>query len=300
MSPIAAAALAAYGVEFVVVGGCALVLLGLQPRCGDLDIVPATSPDNIVRLCAALDTLGATRRLRAESLSEQSLTSVNSPYGRVDILVGRARAEFHSLLRHGVTCRVWDVDVRVAAVRDVRRLRARIETPTVWSDRTGIGAIERAVLEALDDLGARPDRPHRKSANVIGRVYEASGIGPQFAYGAACALAAPWLVHLRLIDFHGNLGGPDEDDEPAAPRYTEIRLSKAGAFALRGRTRPVAAPSHRPDQRRPQCGRNISAVRADHGGSRSRTSRSRHWRQRRGVDRTGRPAVVHHRVFSRR
>jgi hypothetical protein len=125
MAPIAAAALAAYGAEFVVVGGCALVLLGLQPQCGDLDIVPATSPDNMVRLCEALGALGATRRPRAASMSERSLTSVHSPYGRVDILVGRARAEYRSLLRRGVTCRVWDVDVRVAAAEDVRRLRAR-------------------------------------------------------------------------------------------------------------------------------------------------------------------------------
>jgi DNA gyrase/topoisomerase IV subunit A len=107
-----------------------------------------------------------------------------------------------------------------------------IEMPTVLSDRTGLGAIERAVLEALDDLEARPDRPHRKSANMMGRVYDASGIGPRFAYETACVLAAPWLVHLRLIDFHGNLGGPDEVDESAGPRYTEIRLSRAGAFAL--------------------------------------------------------------------
>jgi hypothetical protein len=125
MSPIAAAALVAYGAELVVVGGCALVLLGLEPRCADLDIVPETSANNLIRLCAALDALGVTRRPKAESMAERSLTSVDSAYGRVDILLGRARAEYRSLLSNAVTRRVWDVDVRVAAVQDVRRLRAR-------------------------------------------------------------------------------------------------------------------------------------------------------------------------------
>jgi DNA gyrase subunit A len=107
-----------------------------------------------------------------------------------------------------------------------------IEMPTVPGDRTGLGAIDRALLEALDEVGARPDRPHRKSANVVRHVYATRAIGPRFGYETACALAARWLVHLRLIDFHGNLGGPDDNDPPAGPRYTEIRLSNAGAFAL--------------------------------------------------------------------
>jgi hypothetical protein len=125
MSPIAAAALAAYGVQFVVVGGCALVLLGLESRCGDLDIVPETSASNLVRLCAALDALGVMRRPSTDSMAERSLTSVDSAYGRVDILLDRARAEYRGLRSNGVTCSVWDVDVRVASVQDVRRLRAR-------------------------------------------------------------------------------------------------------------------------------------------------------------------------------
>jgi DNA gyrase subunit A len=104
--------------------------------------------------------------------------------------------------------------------------------PTVLGDRTGLGAIEGALLEALDELGAQPDRPHRKSASVLRHVYATSRIGPRFSYETVCALAARWLVHVRLIDFHGNLGGPDDDDRPAGPRYTEIRLSKAGAFAV--------------------------------------------------------------------
>lgn len=100
------------------------------------------------------------------------------------------------------------------------------------SDRTGLGALERAVLETLHDLGARPDRPHRKSANVVEQVYATHGIGPRYGYETICALSAPWLVHLRLVDFHGNLGGPGDNDRAANPRYTEVRLSQAGALAV--------------------------------------------------------------------
>jgi DNA gyrase subunit A len=100
------------------------------------------------------------------------------------------------------------------------------------SERTGLGVVEVSVLEALDELGARPERPYVKCARVVQLLADEHGVSPRYGYDALCALARPWLVHLRLVDFHGNFGSADEGDRPANPRYTEARLSTAGALAL--------------------------------------------------------------------
>jgi hypothetical protein len=102
----------------------------------------------------------------------------------------------------------------------------------MYDERTGLGAIELRVLRSLDEMSARPDRPYRKSANVLPHVYEQHGIGPRHAYEMLCALAVPWQMNVPLVDFHGNAGGLDPFDNPANPRYTEVRLSEAGARAL--------------------------------------------------------------------
>ena len=100
------------------------------------------------------------------------------------------------------------------------------------ADNFRLGVVERSVLEALDQIGARRDRPHRKSANVVGVLARDFGVSPRYAYDALCRLALPWLLHIPLVDFHGNYGSPDEADGPAGPRYTEVRLSAAGGVVL--------------------------------------------------------------------
>jgi DNA gyrase/topoisomerase IV subunit A len=100
------------------------------------------------------------------------------------------------------------------------------------SERTGLDNVVLSTLEGLDELGALPDRTYVKSAKVVDRAYETRGIPPRHGYDAICTISIPWLVHLRLIDFHGNFGGRDRDDEPANARYTEVRLSPAGVMAL--------------------------------------------------------------------
>lgn len=97
------------------------------------------------------------------------------------------------------------------------------------SDHWRLGVVERAVLEALDALEARPDRPHRKCANVVSRM-AGGGVSARYGYEALCTMAKPWLMNIPLVDFHGNCGSLD--DPPANPRYTEARLSRAGLLAL--------------------------------------------------------------------
>src|SRR5690242_16289247 len=106
----------------------------------------------------------------------------------------------------------------------------------------GLNAVQRAVLEALDELGHGPARNHTKSARVVMYVYETRGIPPQYAYDTLCTLASPWLVHIELVDMHGNIGSADPGDAPAGARYTETCMSTAGQLALaaeRGEAPPL-------------------------------------------------------------
>jgi DNA gyrase/topoisomerase IV subunit A len=92
--------------------------------------------------------------------------------------------------------------------------------------------VERAVLEALDGLGAWADRAHVKCARIMQALADDHGVSPKYGYDALCTLSQPWLLHRPLVDFHGNWGSADEHDRPANPRYTEARLSTAGMLAL--------------------------------------------------------------------
>src|SRR4051794_23582262 len=76
------------------------------------------------------------------------------------------------------------------------------------------------------DLGYRPDRPHVKSARVVGDTmgrFHPHGDGA--IYDAMVRMAQDFSLNVPLIDGHGNFGSPD--DGPAAQRYTEARLSQA-------------------------------------------------------------------------
>ena len=98
------------------------------------------------------------------------------------------------------------------------------------TQRTGLGLVELAVLEALDEIDACPDRPHRKSANIVKLINASRGIGPGYSYPALCSMAVDWLMNVPLVDPHGNFGDPD--DPPCAVCDTEARLSRAGALVL--------------------------------------------------------------------
>ena len=123
-APIAAAALVALDVELVVVGGCALVLRDVQATCGDLDIVPMPDAANLRTLCRALDVLGV-RGPSARMIAQRPITSVASPYGRIDLMIETARREYEHLASHASASNVYGVRVPVATITDVLRLRAR-------------------------------------------------------------------------------------------------------------------------------------------------------------------------------
>src|SRR4051794_31986036 len=97
-------------------------------------------------------------------------------------------------------------------------------------ERSGLGFVDVAILEALDALGAHHDRPHCKSAKVVAAVGDAIGLGPRYAYDMLVELVRDDIVNAVLVDGHGNFG--TVDDPPANERYTEARLSRAGELAL--------------------------------------------------------------------
>ncbi|HEY2674102.1 MAG TPA: DNA topoisomerase IV subunit A [Rugosimonospora sp.] len=91
--------------------------------------------------------------------------------------------------------------------------------------RDGLKPVHRRILYSMSEQGHRPDRPHVKSARVVGDVmgkYHPHGDGA--IYDAMVRLAQGFSLNAPLIDGHGNFGSPD--DGPAASRYTEARMSR--------------------------------------------------------------------------
>src|SRR5437016_5792674 len=97
----------------------------------------------------------------------------------------------------------------------------------------GLKPVHRRILWSMLEAGLRPDRPHRKSANVVGQVMaKYHPHGDQAIYDALARMAQPWALRAPLVDGHGNFGSP-EGDPPAAQRYTEARLSAIAMELLR-------------------------------------------------------------------
>ncbi|MDY2608422.1 MAG: DNA gyrase subunit A [Lachnospiraceae bacterium] len=92
--------------------------------------------------------------------------------------------------------------------------------------RDGLKPVQRRVLYAMDQLGLSHDKPHRKSARIVGDTMgKYHPHGDSSIYGALVNLAQEWSTRYPLVDGHGNFGSVDGDGA-AAMRYTEARLSK--------------------------------------------------------------------------
>ena len=92
--------------------------------------------------------------------------------------------------------------------------------------RDGLKPVQRRILYAMKELGLSPDKPHRKSARIVGDTMgKYHPHGDSSIYGALVNMAQEWNTRYPLVDGHGNFGSEDGDG-PAAMRYTEARLSK--------------------------------------------------------------------------
>ena len=92
--------------------------------------------------------------------------------------------------------------------------------------RDGLKPVQRRVLYDMSELGVKYDKPHRKSARIVGDTMgKYHPHGDSSIYEALVVMAQDFKKGLPLIDGHGNFGSI-EGDGAAAMRYTEARLKK--------------------------------------------------------------------------
>ncbi|MGI6642888.1 MAG: DNA gyrase subunit A [Bacillota bacterium] len=91
--------------------------------------------------------------------------------------------------------------------------------------RDGLKPVQRRIIYAMDELALRHDRPHKKSARIVGETMgKYHPHGESAIYDALVRLAQPFNMRYPLVDGHGNFGSVD-GDPAAAQRYTEARLT---------------------------------------------------------------------------
>ena len=98
--------------------------------------------------------------------------------------------------------------------------------------RDGLKPVHRRILYSMYDGNYDANKPHRKSARIVGEVMgKFHPHGDSAIYEAMVRLAQDFSMSLPLLDGQGNFGSMD-GDPPAAMRYTEIRLGKVANTLL--------------------------------------------------------------------
>ena len=98
--------------------------------------------------------------------------------------------------------------------------------------RDGLKPVHRRILYAMQENGNTPDKPYKKSANIVGAVMgNYHPHGDSAIYDALVRMAQPFSMGLPLVDGQGNFGSID-NDPPAAMRYTESRMTKAATYLM--------------------------------------------------------------------
>jgi len=92
--------------------------------------------------------------------------------------------------------------------------------------RDGLKPVHRRVLYGMHELGLLYNRPHKKSARIVGEVLgKYHPHGDSSVYDTMVRMAQPWSLRYPLVNGQGNFGSMD-GDSPAAMRYTEARLMR--------------------------------------------------------------------------
>ncbi|WP_146345427.1 DNA gyrase subunit A [Falsiphaeobacter marinintestinus] len=98
--------------------------------------------------------------------------------------------------------------------------------------RDGLKPVHRRILYAMHETGNSHDKSYRKSARPVGDVMgKYHPHGDSAIYDALVRMAQDFSMSLPLLDGQGNFGSMDGDN-PAAMRYTEVRMDKPAAFLL--------------------------------------------------------------------
>lgn len=97
----------------------------------------------------------------------------------------------------------------------------------------GLKPVQRRILYTMHELGVTPEKPHRKSARIVG---DALGKyhphGDTSVYDAMVRMAQNFVMRAPLVDGHGNFGSMD-GDSAAAMRYTEVRMTPLSTELLK-------------------------------------------------------------------
>lgn len=98
--------------------------------------------------------------------------------------------------------------------------------------RDGLKPVHRRVLFGMHELGVASNKPHKKSARIVGEVLgKYHPHGDSSVYDAMVRMAQEWSMRYLLVDGQGNFGSID-GDSPAAMRYTEVRMRKVAEEML--------------------------------------------------------------------
>ncbi|MEM6943849.1 MAG: DNA gyrase subunit A, partial [Pseudomonadota bacterium] len=98
--------------------------------------------------------------------------------------------------------------------------------------RDGLKPVHRRILYAMHEAGYTHDKPYRKAARIVGDVIgKYHPHGDSAVYDALVRMAQDFSMRLPLLDGQGNFGSMD-GDQPAAMRYTEVRMEKVAASLL--------------------------------------------------------------------
>ena len=107
-----------------------------------------------------------------------------------------------------------------------------IEDRAIPDARDGMKPSQRRILYAMDQLGLQPNKKHMKCAKICGNTSgDYHPHGEAVVYPTLVKMAQSWGMRTPLVDPQGNFGSID-GDPPAAMRYTEAKLSAAGAVLM--------------------------------------------------------------------
>ncbi len=142
--------------------------------------------------------------------------------------------EIQPELKSGIEAGVHDVEV----AHEVRSAfldyaMSVIVSRAIPDVRDGFKPVHRRIVFGMNETGMTPDKPHKKSARIVGDVMgKYHPHGDSAIYSTLVRLAQPFSMRYTLVDGHGNFGSVD-GDEAAAMRYTEARMTKLALEIVR-------------------------------------------------------------------
>ena len=108
-----------------------------------------------------------------------------------------------------------------------------IVSRAIPDSRDGLKPVHRRIIYGMHESGMTPDKPHKKSARIVGDVMgKYHPHGDSAIYLSLARMAQDWNMRHTLVDGHGNFGSMD-GDEPAAMRYTEARMTRIALEMVR-------------------------------------------------------------------